>query len=154
MSKVRVVMAEMEGTDAAVQDAIRSFAHCVVARLERPATAAEPIAPPAEEPRALPAPKAGPRRTGKLKHAPPATAAPAVGERGSLSAAIRAAVADGPKTNGDVLRWVQAHGFPAVDSSTVSTILCQRRKANEMYKDDGDLTWRMADAVERVRARA
>lgn len=41
----------------------------------------------------------------------------------TMSDAIRAAVREGPKTNGEVLRYVQAHGFPDVTSSTVSTIL-------------------------------
>jgi hypothetical protein len=139
MAKVRVVMAELEGPEETVLSAIRSFMPETTApTVSVPAIAA----PPVKERKAIEA------SVLEREHRRPARrvkkVAAAAGDRGTLSGAIRAAVAEGPKTNGEVLRYVMGHGFPDADSGTISTILCQRRKANEMYKSDDDLKWHVA----------
>jgi len=142
MNKVRVVMAEMEGTDEALLAAIRSFLP-ETRQIAPPAvvvqSAPKAIAAPAEIQARVPVKRTAPRRTKAAQE--DEGGAPKV----TLSGAIRAAVREGPKTNGEVVRYLLDHGFPDASSSTVSTILCQRRKANEIYKDDDDLKWHIAE---------
>jgi hypothetical protein len=61
----------------------------------------------------------------------------------SISEAIRMAVRGGPKTNEQILDFCRSRGANT-NSGTVSTILCQMRKKNELYKSDQDLKWRPA----------
>jgi hypothetical protein len=61
----------------------------------------------------------------------------------TVSGVIRAAIEAGPKTNQDVADYVEARGLKP-GSQTVSTLLCQMRKRNEIYKDDRDLRWHQA----------
>lgn len=150
MSKVRIVVIDLEGDDATVQAALRGVLEAqqtggIAAPVEvlAPSVTTWAVGTPALDgvvANTLPKPS-------QLKAAaPPVTIRRAVsGEPGTLSDAIRLAVQDGPKTNGDVMRFVAAKGFDS-ESSTVSTILCQLRKKGEIYKADEDLTWRVAVA--------
>ncbi len=146
--KVRVVFVELEGNSQTIERALQSFATTPFTSSQAPVAV-----PPASIPAALPAPAAAPpvrrvllakkkaatRPAFTLSDAPVPPAPP----RQTLSQAIRDAVIESPRTLPEVMDAVRRNGFPQADSSTVSTILCQRRRANEMYKDE-DLKWHMA----------
>jgi hypothetical protein len=61
----------------------------------------------------------------------------------TISAAIRAAIADGPKTSAEIGEYVTKRGLEP-NSSTVATLLSQMRSKNEITKFDSDLKWRPA----------
>jgi hypothetical protein len=150
MAKVRVVVAEVEGSDAAVLSAIQG----VTAVLGR-AVVELPAAAPVEVPKAIEAPKEsepidrfGRRELRSAKKEALSAAASRIAGAGGtkgLSHAIRQAVIDGPKSNGEVLRYVQAHGHPDAKNSSVGTILGQLAKKGEMYKNEADLCWYVAE---------
>lgn len=129
--KVHIVSIEVEGGAELLQEALRAFARVTYGALsEKPAVPAavtpSAIAPPAQK---------------KPRYAPGSRVR--VRAEGTLSAAIRAAVREAPRTNTEILDAVKREGFPTTDSNSVSTLLCQFRKANEIYKDE-DLKWHMA----------
>lgn len=133
MSKVRVVMAEMEGSDEAVLGAIRSFVGEQVAA--PPPMAPEEIEAPAAAPvRALPAPPVARRaKAGRAAAVPAVPAAPAV-EDGPVVEAIVAALRKGPRTSGEV---IQLSGY---SSGSVYPALKKLRDAGrvDMVGDESD----------------
>lgn len=132
--KVRIAVVDVEGDGQTLRELVREYIACVAGRAER-APAVEPMAALALPAPAMAAPVA--KRIVKPRAAKAATEG-----GGTLTDAIRAAVRERPRTSPEVLDAVKRAGFDS-DSRTVSTILCQRRKANEMYKDE-DLKWRFA----------
>ncbi|MDE2097833.1 MAG: hypothetical protein KGL39_11340 [Patescibacteria group bacterium] len=143
-ANVRIVVVEASGASSAISAAIAAFS----GKLSAPAEAPRQTAAPVEEPRiqrALPAPRKAARRTAKTARAMKSATASPVFESNkplSITDAIRAAVREAPRTNAEVLDAVRLMGINT-ESSTVSTILCQRRAANEMYKGE-DLKWHFA----------
>ena len=113
MSRVRVVMAEVEGSDQAVADALRMFAEKVVGGAPAAAIAA-PVAE-APAPLALPAAAAAPkvRRGGRRKQSAAAVtekpAAPAE-TGGKTRQAILAELRKGPRTSGELIKLTGLSG--------------------------------------------
>lgn len=57
--------------------------------------------------------------------------------------AVRLAVADGPKTNAEILAFVLKKGVEA-DNRNIAGSLFYLRGQNEIYKEDNDLKWYLA----------
>jgi hypothetical protein len=137
--KVRLAILEVEGGALVMQEALR-----VVARLINE-TVAEPPPSPAI-PAALPAPapqKVSRQYKRRIKDAPAPQAKPPEPEKKmSMSEAIRQAIRESPRTNAEIHDAIKRMGIET-DSSTVSTILCQQRALNKIYKGS-DLKWHFA----------
>lgn len=58
----------------------------------------------------------------------------------TITDAIRIAVHERPRTNGEVLSRVKQLGFDS-DSGKMSALLCSLRTGREIRKDDADLCW-------------
>lgn len=74
-----------------------------------------------------------------------AAPAPDPPQKISITEAVRQAVAEKPRTHQEVLTRVrELVTYRDVDGQSVSSLLCQLRSQNRIYKSDEDLTWRMA----------
>jgi hypothetical protein len=138
--KFTLMQVEMEGSDAGA--ILRGLTERFVDG--RAAAAPVPERPAEAGPTALLA--APPKRKYKKVHhkgAEVAETASAWEPPKTVSAAIREAIAAGPKTNLEIQDYVVSRGLTP-GSSTISTILCQMRAKNEITKFDSDLKWRPA----------
>lgn len=149
MAKVRVIFAEVEGGDDAVRDVVAQFVGqlggvAVPVAPIAPLSIAAPPAPPLPPRVELPAPAAAAKRGGR-KSAPAAPEAESVSAPpASMAEAIRQALRKAPMSNGDVLRMLTEAGFDT-DSKRVAQMLCHLRGKNQVFKDDEDYLWRLAE---------
>lgn len=136
--KFTLMQVEMEGNDAG------AILRGLTERFVDGRVAAVPERPAEAGPTALLA--APPKRKYKKVHhrgAEVAETASAWEPPKTVSAAIREAIAAGPKSNMEILDYIVSRGLTS-SSSTVSTLLCQMRAKNEITKFDSDLKWRPA----------
>ncbi len=103
------------------------------------------IAAPEPAVAALPEPK--PERKPKQSRRQPAGSSRQT-PSGTLSAAVREAIAERPRTNEEILDYVLARGFES-NSQKISAMLCYLRKQNGIYKDDRDKTWHGAEEAKK-----
>jgi hypothetical protein len=83
------------------------------------------------------APVAAPARVVKPRTPKPTRAAAVPKpERPSVSAAVRAALADGPKDLAAIIEYVQTHGFNGVEDRNISNIVYQLRRAGQLLHND------------------
>lgn len=133
--KLTFVQVEMDEGDAG--EAIRGLGtifqdgRATMIAAPGPAVAALPE----PEPKAEPEPK--PKRKQSRRQATD-------GKPRTINGAMREAIAERPRTNEEILDYMLARGFET-DSKKVTANLCYLRARNEIYKDDRDKTWRMAD---------
>jgi hypothetical protein len=138
--RITAIQVEMDGNDAGA--IVRGLTEAMQGRPAQPVAAvAEVLALPA------PAVRRNGRKNGYHKGTKAQRTAEVVGKPMGISEAIRMAVRGGPKTNEQILDFCRSHGADT-NSSTVSTILCQMRHRNEIFKSDQDLKWRPAQKPE------
>jgi hypothetical protein len=130
--KFTLMQVEMDGNDAGA--ILRGLTEAVQGR--EGMAVPEPVV---ERARVLALPE--PKKRAYHKAAKVQTAQ--VKEPKTITGGIRDAIADGPKSNAEVLAYVLAEGLEA-DSAAIAKMCCQLRARNEIYKGDGDLKWHKA----------
>ncbi len=137
--RITAIQVEMDGNDAGA--IVRGLTEAMQGRpVQTSAEVAEVLA--------LPAPARNGRKNGhrgiSRKGAKAQRTAQIAPKPLGVSEAIRMAIAAGPKRNDEICAFLGARGVES-ESGTISTILCQMRKRNEIYKSDEDFKWRPAE---------
>jgi len=138
--RITAIQVEMDGNDAGAM--VRGLTEAMQGWPAQPA--AEAVAAPVL---ALPAPANKRKKIYRKNTKTQRTAEGIRPKPPTVSDAIRMAVRDRGRTNEEVKDFVLAQGVET-NSVTISTMLCQLRKRNEIYKDDRDLKWRKAERPE------